>query len=74
MRIDKKFFFNRFTLNLYFDVQNVFGSSLAAAPNLDVDLDENGNPLVGPDGNYEYTVLENSLGNTLPTVGIIIGI
>lgn len=74
VRVDKKFFFKRFNLNLYFDVQNVFGSSLAGRPNLDVDVDVMGNPIVGPDGNYQYSLLTNNTGNTLPTLGIILEI
>jgi hypothetical protein len=72
VRLDKKWFFNKVNLNLYFDVQNVFGSSLAAQPNLDVDVDSNGDPILGDDGLYEYTLLTNNVGNTLPTLGVII--
>ena len=72
MRVDKKFFFDKFNLNLYFDIQNVFGSSLVAQPNLDVDRDELGDPILGDNGRYQYTLLNNSLGTTLPTLGIIL--
>lgn len=72
VRVDKKFFFKNFNLNLYFDVQNVFGSSQAAQPNLDVDRDASGMPIVTNQGRYQYTLLDNSLGTTLPSLGVII--
>lgn len=72
VRVDKKFFFNKFNLNLYFDVQNIFGTSVAGQPNLDVNLDDSGNPIVRDNGLYDYSLLSNSLGTTLPSLGIIL--
>ncbi|MBI1184397.1 TonB-dependent receptor plug domain-containing protein [bacterium] len=74
VRLDKKFFFDKFNLNLYFDVQNVFASKLASRPNLDVDTDAQGNPILAANGHYQYSLLTNNIGNTLPTLGIILQI
>lgn len=71
-RVDKKFFFPKWSLNVYFDVQNVFGSSQAAQPFLDVVRDENGNPVSRNNFQYQTTTLENSLGSTIPSLGVIV--
>jgi hypothetical protein len=74
MRIDKKWFFQRWNLNLYFDVQNILNQQLENQPFLDVVYDENGLPVENPNDPSRYLVrgLENSSGTLLPTLGVIV--
>jgi hypothetical protein len=73
VRIDKKWFFTRFNLDLYLDIQNLFGSKVQQAPVLDVVRNENGEPM--PDasnpGSYDVYFLDVSSGNVLPSIGIV---
>lgn len=80
-RVDKKWFFKRFTLNLYLDVQNVTGNAVGQeALILDRPLDENNMPIGGPviDPNdasrYLLKTLEVGAGTPLPTLGIVVEI
>lgn len=72
-RLDKKWFFTKFNLNLYLDVQNVYAFKATLPSYLDVERDENGNPLTDPvnPGSYKTYLLENTTGTVLPSVGII---
>ncbi|MEL7531953.1 MAG: TonB-dependent receptor [Bacteroidota bacterium] len=74
MRVDKKWFFNKWSFNLFLDIQNVYGFSLPGPPILDVVKDENGLPLVDPldPSRYQTRFLENSLGIFQPTLGIVL--
>jgi hypothetical protein len=74
LRIDKKWFFEKWNLNLYFDIQNAYGFELEAAPFLDVVRDDQGNPVVDPNdpNRYQLRTLENSVGTVLPSIGVII--
>ncbi len=50
MRVDKKWFFKKWSLNLYLDIQNVLGNSVAQEEYIldrSVELDDNGSPLGG---------------------------
>lgn len=73
VRVDRRFFFDNFSLNLYADVQNAYGSETELQPFLNVKRDDEGNPLPDPerDGFYQVTELENTSGTILPTVGIV---
>lgn len=73
-RIDKKWFFKKWSLNLYLDVQNVYGFKAALAPNLDVVRDVNGNPVVDPGDPSRYLTrfVPNTTGTVLPTIGVVI--
>lgn len=74
MRIDKKWFFSRWSLNLYIDVQNVYNSKIPGPPTLTTVLDENDNPITDPNDDLRYlgTTLENNLGLLQPTIGIVV--
>ena len=74
VRIDKKWFFETWNLNLYFDVENVLGFTLEQQPFVDVVRDGNGNPVTDPNDPTRYLLkeLENTSGTTLPTIGVII--
>jgi hypothetical protein len=74
LRVDKKWYNKRWTLDLYFDIQNALGYETQLKPLLDVQRDALGNPVVDPNNPSQY--LPNSIPNTngtvLPSVGIII--
>ncbi|KAB2809921.1 TonB-dependent receptor [Phaeocystidibacter luteus] len=73
LRIDKKWFFERFNLDLYFDVQNALAQSVQGQPFLLPETDANGDPVVDPNDNSKYlmTTLPNETGTVIPSVGLI---
>jgi len=77
-RIDKKWFFKKWSFNLFIDVQNVYNSRIPGPPTLDVVRDEAGNPvplnIPGQDipTRYQLNFLENNLGLVQPTLGIVV--
>lgn len=74
IRVDKKFFFPRWSLNFYLDIQNVYNYQAELTPILTVVRDENGQPVVDPNNPNAYLTeqLTNYTGTVLPTIGIII--
>lgn len=75
VRVDKMFYFKKWTLNLYVDIQNLYGFSGDQPENIIVSVDANGNRLINPSDPSRYILetLPNEGGGTvLPTVGIII--
>lgn len=73
IRVDKKWFFDKWSFNLYLDIQNVYARSLPGPPFVDVVRDENLQPIVDPmdESRYQTYLLENQLGIVQPTLGII---
>jgi len=83
LRIDKEFYFKKWLLNLYTDIQNVYNFKTQGAPlytNLSTTqtIDANGNPVYLPKtdpanpANYQLRTIDNFAGTILPTIGIII--
>lgn len=74
MRIDKKWFFDKWSLNLYLDIQNVYNFQATGTPILDVVRDNMGNPLLDTNNPAAYQIeqLQNPTGTTLPSIGIVI--
>ena len=74
VRVDKKIFLDRFSLNFYLDVQNAYGYKTNVAPLLLVVRDENGSPVTDPNdpSRYQTKLVENPSGIVQPTLGIII--
>ena len=73
LRIDKKYPFKNFSLNVFFDVQNVTNLKYQQRQILVLDRDANGQPQTDPNNANRYkTKLINDPGGTvLPTLGII---
>jgi outer membrane receptor for ferrienterochelin and colicin len=71
IRVDKSFYFNRWSLMLYMDIQNAYNFQVKDQNILVREFDANGNPLIS-DGRYSLRELENLSGTVLPTVGIIV--
>ncbi|MDD4971640.1 MAG: TonB-dependent receptor [Paludibacter sp.] len=85
VRIDKEFYFKKWVLNLYTDIQNAYNFKTQGAPiytNLTSTptSDGNGNLIYTPKtdpanpSNYVLRTIDNFAGTILPTIGIIIKI
>jgi len=82
-RVDKKWFFKQWNLNLYLDVENVTGSSIPSKTLiLDRPLDNNNQPVGGPiienpnaplsEQRYKVKEIKDNVGVRLPSIGITI--
>jgi hypothetical protein len=70
IRVDKEFFFKKWSLITYMDIQNVYNFKAPSSPTYIVDPNVPVNP--SPD-RYTLKKLETTSGGTiLPTVGIIV--
>lgn len=74
IRVDKKWFFEKWNLNLFLDIQNVYNRETPLQPILDVQRDEAGNPVEDPNnpGSYAPRFVDSSNGSILPSIGIIV--
>ncbi|MBN2273329.1 MAG: TonB-dependent receptor [Bacteroidales bacterium] len=80
LRIDKQYFFRKWSLNLYVDVQNVYNNKSDTPDNLVREATLNGSPVendpyIDENGieRYRLTTIESDgSGTVLPTVGIIV--
>ncbi len=72
-RIDKKIYFKKMTLNLYFDVQNVYNFQSEVQPFITVQRDANGQPVVNPNNSTQYNIerIANTNGTVLPSLGLM---
>jgi len=85
LRIDKKWFFDKWNLNIYLDIENLTGNAVAL-PELILDrpLDENGTPkgdgiIVNPNAplnqqRYLLKELEPAAGTAIPSIGLLVEI
>ena len=73
IRVDKEFYFKKWVLNVYTDIQNVYNFLSEKTP-IYTNLDVNGNPMINPNNtsSYELRKIKSSGGTILPTIGIII--
>ena len=75
VRVDKRFFFKKWTMDIFVEVQNLFGSNIPTIPQFDVERDQYGIPIDSDgDGIYNYEPIENSNSAILPALGLIIEI
>ena len=74
LRIDKKYYFTGWSLNLYFDIENLTGAKTEFAPYIDVQKGVDEMPITDPNDSSRYllTTIPNISGNILPTVGIVV--
>jgi outer membrane receptor for ferrienterochelin and colicin len=74
IRIDKEYFFNKWSLSLYVDIQNAYNFKAKEQDILVVQRDTNGNPLIDPDDPQRYLLkyLPGESGTILPSAGIIV--
>ncbi len=73
-RIDKRWFFKKWALNAYLDIQNLYGFETETQPFLDVVRDASGNPIEDPNNPDSYLTkeVENTVGTILPSIGLMI--
>lgn len=73
IRIDKQYFFNKWSLMLYADVQNVYNHQ-ADQPALLVRVTDGNIPLDDPAdaSRYDLKFIDGSAGTVLPTIGVIV--
>jgi hypothetical protein len=69
LRVDKKWSFKRFSLDLYVDIQNVLVSATPSEPSYGLDRDDRGN-VVQP--RSLVVVSREEAGSILPTIGLVV--
>ncbi len=78
LRIDKEYFFKKWNIDLYIDIQNVYAFAADQPPTVDVKRDSNGNPVIqNPNApidkqTYILETLQTGTGSFLPTFGFIL--
>jgi outer membrane receptor for ferrienterochelin and colicin len=74
IRLDKTFFFKKWSLDIYVDVQNVTKSKAIGQDNYILQTDDAGNALIDPSdaSRYELKPIKNESSVILPTIGLII--
>jgi hypothetical protein len=74
IRITKRWYFKKWSFELYLDVQNAYAFAPDNAPNLIVATDQNDQPI--PDENRpgfaQYSLVKNSNRTVIPTLGFVI--
>jgi hypothetical protein len=77
IRVDKKFFFRKWNLNVYMDIQNAYRFKQSQNLYL-LDKDEAGNPIITnpntPFAQYKLKTVVNESGSLLPSIGIVLEI
>ena len=76
IRVDKRFYFDKWSLMLYLDIQNLYNFQSEEQDIIIRKTDEEGNFVVYLDENdvlrYELEAIPSSSGTVLPTIGIMI--
>ena len=72
VRIDKKWYWKKVTLNLYLDVQNLYNFQAETPASLIAVTDENGNKILDPNdpSKYQLKYINNTSGTVLPSIGL----
>jgi len=75
IRIDKKWYLKKFSLDIYLDIQNVYAYESEGQPFLDVKRDSEGKPVQDPNNPNAYVLeeIDNTSGTLLPSIGLMIG-
>ncbi len=75
VRVDYKWFFPKWSFNLYLDIQNIPGV-VTGTSSLILDEDANGNPQINdpgtPQESYKLKSIAGGAGTIVPTLGIIV--
>jgi hypothetical protein len=74
LRIDKAYYYKRWSLMLYMDIQNAYNFKADLPPSLILQSDAKGTPLTDPTDSSRYLLktIASSSGTALPTIGIMI--
>jgi hypothetical protein len=72
--VDKKYFFDRWSLNWYFDIQNAYNFQAQQPPLVVPVRDAQGNLTVNSTdpSRYQLKSIVNPAGTILPTIGLIV--
>lgn len=74
IRVDKKYNFKNWTLDLYLDIQNITNNTTEEQPYFSVERDKDGIPITNPD-NADYYIpklIDNTAGTLIPGIGVIV--
>ncbi len=73
VRVDKQYFFDKWSLLVYIDIQNLYNFQATEQDYL-TNLDPDGNPQIDPNNPDDYILrqIPNSAGQVLPTIGIMV--
>jgi len=73
VRVDKKYFFEKWSLMVYVDIQNLYNFKATLQDNIVREKDANGNIItVDNDTRYVLRGIPNTSGTVLPTIGIMV--
>lgn len=75
IRIDKQYFFDKWSIMFYVDIQNLYNFKSDEPDKLITQTDENGDLLIDPENPAKYDlkrIESNGSGTILPTLGIIV--
>ena len=74
IRVDKRWYFKKWSLNLYLDIRNVLNSTTKLNPDLVAVRDANGNLVVDANDptRYQMKRVPSEDGLILPSIGIVI--
>ncbi|UCH13185.1 MAG: TonB-dependent receptor [Bacteroidales bacterium] len=73
IRIDKKYFFSKWSLMLYLDIQNLYNYQADQPDYIIREQDDSGNYiLINDNTEYQLKAIDSSSGTVLPTVGIMV--
>jgi hypothetical protein len=73
IRVDKKWYFKKWAVNAYIDIQNIYKFQTVSQPFLDVNRVD-GVAIIDPNNpqSYQISEIENISGNILPSIGLMI--
>lgn len=74
IRLDKKWYFKKWSINAYLDIQNVYNFKAKTQAYLDVERDAMGNPMEDPNNSLAYKMkeIDNESGTILPSIGLMV--
>ncbi|MBK8413623.1 MAG: TonB-dependent receptor [Bacteroidetes bacterium] len=74
LRIDKKWFFDKWSINLYLDLQNVYAFKAENQNIINVRTDSEGKFITDPEDPNRYLIyyIKDESGTVLPSIGVII--
>lgn len=73
LRIDKKFYFDKWSFGIYFDAQNAYNFQAEGQPIILREKTDDGSFALTDGGNrYNLRAIENTSGTVLPTLGLMV--
>ena len=72
IRVDKKWFFNTWTLNIYFDVEDIYNYKNQLPPEVGVDPNLGEQVYSSESNSPSLYNIENESGTILPSIGFLI--